>query len=137
MNVFLTCELGQKHRKIINNTYGNQLCDNNQLQMVWKTTFCNISYKNLMFSLLLQCPIFSLFLKSTIKGASLAVQWLRLQAFTAGAEVQSLIRELISKIPYATWCGQKQINIIKIKITIKKTENSQILNFKLERLGYR
>ena len=32
MNVFLTCELGQKHRKIINNTYGNQLCDNNQFK---------------------------------------------------------------------------------------------------------
>ena len=48
-----------------------------------------------------------------------------------------MIRELISKIPYATWCGQKQINIIKIKITIKKIEKSQIFNFKLGRLGYR
>ena len=47
-----------------------------------------------------------------------------------------MIRGLISKIPYATWCGQKQINIIKIQITIKKIEKSEIFSFKLERLGY-
>ena len=52
-----------------------------------------------MFSLLLQCPIFSLFLKSTIKGASLAVQWLRLQAFTAGGRGSILDQRTNKKDP--------------------------------------
>ena len=38
-------------------------------------------------------------------GTSLVVQWFRLQASIAGAQAQSLVREL--RIPHAMWCGQK------------------------------
>ena len=42
-------------------------------------------------------------------GTSLAVQWLRLHASTAGAQVQSLVRELRSCVrelrPHVPWCN--------------------------------
>ena len=44
--------------------------------------------------------------KTETVGNSLAVQWLGLSAFSAGAQVQSLVRELRS--PQAVQCSQKK-----------------------------
>ena len=44
-------------------------------------------------------------IKNDVCGNSLVVQWLGLCAFTAEAQVRSLIGELI---PQAMWCSQKK-----------------------------
>ena len=51
-----------------------------------------------------------MFIKNGIDGSSLVVQWLGLSAFTAGAQVQSLVREMRSHKPRRTATRMKWIN---------------------------
>ena len=58
------------------------------------------------------------------KGNSLAVQWLGLGAFTAGAQVQSLVRELRSHRPHIQSKKKKKI---KHRITMILEELKSLL----------
>ena len=65
-----------------------------------------------------------------INGNSLAVQWLGLGAFTALAQVQSLVRELRSRTQ-AAWCGQTKQNKTRVLI---KFANLHIADFNIHLL---
>ena len=82
-------------------------------EFLWYTdTDCGHFFQN---TLIYTCTVLS---TNSITGNSLVVQWLGLHAFTAGARVQSLVRELKSCVP----CGvAKNNNNHKVSFKKKNT----------------